>query len=133
MEWLLLYQVNVPEVRQRYLVVKNYPFDSVRKTSSIVIPYGEGYRRYYKGASEVLLERCTRVIDLRGDVVDIAPFQMELSGTIDSFTCTGLRTVSMCYEEIAELQFEAEDANHVIDPPEVKNLVFVGVVAMKVY
>ena len=48
--------------------LKVYTFNSVRKSMSTVIPKGSGCRIYTKGASEIILKKCSSIVDSDGVV-----------------------------------------------------------------
>jgi len=55
-------------------VQKNYPFDAVKKNSSVILKTAEGkFRRFYKGAGEQIFGRATHIMDTQGHVHDLAP------------------------------------------------------------
>ena len=48
--------------------VKVFTFNSNRKSMSTVVRYGSGYRLLTKGASEIVLNRCTHILQSNGQV-----------------------------------------------------------------
>jgi magnesium-transporting ATPase (P-type) len=48
-------------------VLQLYPFNSERKRMSTIVRHRDGNQRIYtKGASEIVLEYCTRYLNVRG-------------------------------------------------------------------
>ncbi|XP_077013585.1 plasma membrane calcium-transporting ATPase 4 isoform X4 [Tamandua tetradactyla] len=93
----------VPEEK----IYKVYTFNSVRKSMSTVIrkPDG-GFRMYSKGASEIMLRKCNRILDKKGDVV---PFRSKdrdemVRTVIEPMACDGLRTICMAYREFNDAE-----------------------------
>ncbi|XP_053765006.1 plasma membrane calcium-transporting ATPase 4 isoform X4 [Panthera pardus] len=102
----------VTDLKQDYHAVRNevpeeklykvYTFNSVRKSMSTVIekPSG-GYRMYSKGASEIILRKCNRILDKKGEVV---PFKSKdrdeiVRTVIEPMACEGLRTICIAYRD----------------------------------
>lgn len=95
----------VQEIRSTAQVVQVIPFDSKYKYSAIVVKLTNGrFRVYVKGASEILLEKCTRV--LTGSSEDGLPTQSlteedraSFTATISSYASQTLRTIGSSYRE----------------------------------
>ncbi|XP_040317938.1 plasma membrane calcium-transporting ATPase 4 isoform X2 [Herpailurus yagouaroundi] len=105
----------VTDLKQDYHAVRNevpeeklykvYTFNSVRKSMSTVIekPSG-GYRMYSKGASEIILRKCNRILDKKGEVV---PFKNKdrdeiVRTVIEPMACEGLRTICIAYRDFSD-------------------------------
>ncbi len=75
---------------------KVYTFNSKRKSMSTVVPLaGGGYRMYTKGASEMVLNKCTTII---GKDNTILPFNEDdqqdmIKNVIEPMASNGLRTI----------------------------------------
>lgn len=100
-------------VRSLYSVQQIFPFDSARKCMGIVVekPTGTGYRLYVKGASEILLGKCTRFITgVTEEGAKGIPNTMELTpekrkdfeNTITSYARRSLRTIALVYKDYAQ-------------------------------
>ncbi|XP_008582464.1 PREDICTED: plasma membrane calcium-transporting ATPase 4 isoform X1 [Galeopterus variegatus] len=107
----------VTELKQDYQAVRNevpeeklykvYTFNSVRKSMSTVIrkPSG-GFRMYSKGASEIILRKCNRILDNKGDVM---PFKNKdrddmVRTVIEPMACEGLRTICIAYRDFDDTE-----------------------------
>jgi len=122
--------INIAGERDRVGVEKSYPFDSVKKRSSVILQHQGSFRRYYKGAAEKMLEMCTSAVDTDGRIKPLtAELRDHLSNAVSSMTRTGLRTIGFAYIDLTELKRDEED--NVIDPVEVDQCVFVGAVGIK--
>ena len=65
-----------------------------------VIRHGTGYRLFVKGASEIVLEACTSIADITGQVSDINGEPKEfLTATIQTYAQKSLRTIGMIYRD----------------------------------
>jgi magnesium-transporting ATPase (P-type) len=75
-----------------------FPFSSKTKRMAWAVPYGEGKVRLYgKGASEVMLSRCTNYIDENGDEQLLDEKKKEL-GDVDMRQCAEAAISKMCAE-----------------------------------
>ncbi|POR34442.1 Calcium-transporting ATPase [Tolypocladium paradoxum] len=94
----------VSEERQNATTLQIIPFDSGRKCMGIVVrlPLGKA-RLYVKGASEILLAKCTRV--LRDPTEDDSLVELSAQGVetvtrlIEGYAMRSLRTIGICYRD----------------------------------
>ncbi|XP_010942801.1 calcium-transporting ATPase 10, plasma membrane-type isoform X1 [Elaeis guineensis] len=96
--------------RQESKLVKVEPFNSTKKRMGVVIQLPEGeLRAHSKGASEIILAACDKVLDPAGNAVPLDEAAVRhLNNTIESFANEALRTLCLAYMEIAS-NFSAED------------------------
>lgn len=82
--------------------VKVYTFNSARKsmTTAVRLP-GGGFRIYSKGASEIILSRCTSIIGKNGEIRPFTAADAEkmVKEVIEPMACDGLRTISLAYRD----------------------------------
>ena len=127
----------------RYELVKQQPrvgeapFDSMRKMMSTVHQLDKGFIQYTKGASEMLLEHCTKYLNEKHEVVPMtAEIKKEILRNVKLYADRALRVLSCAYREYDKLpeSFDAEvlenDLTYIgfvgmIDPcrPEVYNAI----------
>ncbi|XP_075482941.1 calcium-transporting ATPase 2, plasma membrane-type-like [Primulina tabacum] len=102
---------NFREERQAYKLVKVEPFNSTKKRMGVVLELpGHGLRAHTKGASEIILAACEKVIDSNGKVVPLDEASMcHLKEIIDQFASEALRTLCLAYIELAS-GFSPNDA-----------------------
>ncbi|RCV28985.1 hypothetical protein SETIT_5G447100v2 [Setaria italica] len=85
--------------------LKVEPFNSVKKTMAVVIasPHAAGYpRAILKGASEVVLRRCSNIIDGTGSVEKLTEARAKrVASAIDAFACEALRTLCLAYQDVS--------------------------------
>ena len=76
------------------------PFDSERKLMSTVHPWGSGWRVMVKGAPDVLLRRCTRVLD-RGAVPMTGAAAQAIAAANEAMAGRALRVLGCAYKDLA--------------------------------
>ncbi|XP_058497890.1 plasma membrane calcium-transporting ATPase 3b isoform X1 [Solea solea] len=89
----------IPEER----LYKVYTFNSVRKSMSTVIKLPDGsFRLYSKGASEILLKKCSSVLDANGEPRSFRPRDRDemVKQVIEPMACEGLRTICIAYRDL---------------------------------
>ncbi|XWS25520.1 hypothetical protein CRYUN_Cryun27aG0075200 [Craigia yunnanensis] len=88
--------------RQASKIVKVEPFNSAKKRMGVVIEFPEGgFRVHCKGASEIILAACDKVISSNGDVVPLdEPTTNHLKNIIEQFASEALRTLCLAYMEM---------------------------------
>ena len=92
---------------------KQYGFSSARKMMSWAVPLENGgYRIYTKGAQEVILSRCTKVLTHEGTSVDISEEVREtILATGLSYTRRGMRCLGLAYRDLpADFDLESISA-----------------------
>ncbi|KAG5835431.1 hypothetical protein ANANG_G00243930 [Anguilla anguilla] len=88
----------VPEEK----LYKVYTFNSSRKSMSTVLKNPDGsYRMYSKGASEIVLRKCSRILDGSGQARVFHPKDRDemVHKVIEPMACEGLRTICLAYRD----------------------------------
>lgn len=82
--------------------VKVEPFNSVKKRMSIIVNLPRGsYRAFCKGASEIILGMCDKMIDSEGDVKPLEESKRkEILDIINSFASDALRTLCLAFGDM---------------------------------
>ncbi|CAL9706602.1 unnamed protein product [Knipowitschia caucasica] len=81
---------------------KVYTFNSSRKSMSTVLKTAEGgFRMYSKGASEIVLRKCSRILDSQGQPRVFKPKDRDemVRKVIEPMACDGLRTICVAYRD----------------------------------
>ncbi|KAL1007809.1 hypothetical protein UPYG_G00091870 [Umbra pygmaea] len=81
---------------------KVYTFNSVRKSMSTVIKLPDGnFRMYSKGASEIVLKKCTKILSADGEPRAFRPRDKDemVKKVIEPMACDGLRTICVAYRD----------------------------------
>uniref|UniRef100_A0A8D0G2N3 Calcium-transporting ATPase n=1 Tax=Sphenodon punctatus TaxID=8508 RepID=A0A8D0G2N3_SPHPU len=95
------YQAVRSEVPEEKLY-KVYTFNSVRKSMSTVLKNPDGsFRMYSKGASEIILRKCTKILDKNGEarVFKVKDRDEMVKKVIEPMACHGLRTISLAFRD----------------------------------
>ncbi|KAI1890656.1 hypothetical protein AGOR_G00155900 [Albula goreensis] len=88
----------VPEEK----LYKVYTFNSSRKSMSTVLKNPDGsFRMYSKGASEIILRKCSRILDSAGEARVFHPKDRDemVRKVIEPMACDGLRTICLAMRE----------------------------------
>uniref|UniRef100_A0A8C2B847 Calcium-transporting ATPase n=1 Tax=Cyprinus carpio TaxID=7962 RepID=A0A8C2B847_CYPCA len=97
---------------------KVYTFNSVRKSMSTVIKLPDGsFRMYSKGASEIVLKKCTRILNEAGEERVFRPRDRDemVKKVIEPMACEGLRTICVAYRDFpADPEPNWEDENNIL-------------------
>lgn len=104
--------------------IKEIPFDSDRKLMTTVNQQENGFRSYTKGALDVLLVRCNRILN-HGVVRELTAEDQELILKANSqLTQHALRVIAFGYSELDQVPADAQ-----MDTTE-QNMIFIGFVGM---
>ena len=133
---------SVKEERSRNSnMVQLIPFDSKRKCMGTVIKTNGVYRLLVKGASELMLEQCTQVIQ-GSEASPSNPTKISEDDrsmflqTIESFASESLRTIAILYQDYP--QWPPADAQRMTDNPDMavfedvfQNMTLLSIVGIK--
>ncbi|XP_039504362.1 plasma membrane calcium-transporting ATPase 1-like [Pimephales promelas] len=81
---------------------KVYTFNSVRKSMSTILKNSDGsYRMFSKGASEILLKKCCKILPKNGDARVFKPTDRDdmVKKVIEPMASEGLRTICLAYRD----------------------------------
>jgi Ca2+-transporting ATPase len=132
---------SVSEERANADIVEMVPFDSGRKCMAVVIKLANGkYRMLVKGASEILIARCTNIIGdpTRGIAeMSLTPENVEtLNSVVSNYASRSLRTIAFLYKNYEQwpprgAPMQREDPQSVDFNKIFKEMVFLGVVGIQ--
>jgi Ca2+-transporting ATPase len=125
--------------RSNIKTVQLIPFDAKRQCMGTVVELDCMHRLYVKGASEVLLRKCTRAIEYsteKGiwDTELTAEITESLNQIIKSYASHTLRTISLVYRDFEQWPppgAQTMDGGEVIFEDILKDLVFFGLVGIR--
>jgi P-type Ca2+ transporter type 2C len=132
---------SIAEERSNAEVVQMIPFDSGRKCMAVVIRMVNGnYRMLVKGASEILIARCTRIIrdptDGAQETTLTADNMDTLNAIIKNYASRSLRTIGLLYRDYE--QWPPRGAPAQKDDPRLadfdkifKDMIFLGIVGIQ--
>lgn len=108
---------------------KVYTFNSSRKSMSTVLknPVGTGFRMYSKGASEIILRKCTRILGRTGEsrIFKAKDRDDMVCKVIEPMACNGLRTICLAMRDF-ETEPDWENENEILS-----NLTCIAVVGIE--
>ncbi|CAN0863612.1 Calcium-transporting ATPase 4, plasma membrane-type [Linum grandiflorum] len=91
--------------RRESEIVKIEPFNSVKKKMSalVTLPDRKGFRAFCKGASEIILKVCDKVIGSDGKEVSLTDQERrKITSVIDQFASEALRTLCLAYKDLGK-------------------------------
>ncbi|KAI7884107.1 PMCA-type calcium-translocating P-type ATPase [Lichtheimia hyalospora FSU 10163] len=124
-------------VRHQAHVVKVYPFSSKRKSMTTVLALSDEnkkqgsdtiYRVHIKGASEIILQSCSRYVNAHGDAELLDDnVRQHCERVIDKYAGDALRTIALAYRDMS-----ADDYTQINqqEEPALENLVLIGIVGI---
>ncbi|XP_042514298.1 putative calcium-transporting ATPase 11, plasma membrane-type [Macadamia integrifolia] len=85
-------------------IVKVEPFNSVKKKMSVLVARSTGgFRVFCKGASEIILAMCNKIVDDKGEPVPLSEERMmSVMDIINGFSCEALRTLCLAFKDMDE-------------------------------
>jgi len=132
---------SVGQERANVPIVQLIPLDSGRKCMGVVVKLENGmYRLYVKGASEILLEKCSEVIHDPTREPSSSPMtddnRQTLLNLIDNYASRSLRTIAMVYRDFdrwpAKGARTAEgDRNEVVFEDVFRQMILLGIVGIQ--
>ncbi|PKU64887.1 probable calcium-transporting ATPase 9, plasma membrane-type [Dendrobium catenatum] len=90
--------------------LKVEPFNSVKKKMSVLVSLPDGgFRAFCKGASEIILQLCDKILDCNGNAVPLSEKQTKtILDVITLFANDALRTLCLAYKDMDEVPKEDE-------------------------
>ena len=112
--------------REKHEVAQRYHFTSARKRMSTAVPMNGGVRLHVKGASEMVVKLCTKMMQTDGSVTDFSADDLAAAEkAITAMASTGLRTLCIAYVDLDTAPGALGE-----EPPEA-NLTLLGVAGIK--
>ncbi|RYP20147.1 hypothetical protein DL767_009513 [Monosporascus sp. MG133] len=131
----------VSEERSNVKILQLIPFDSGRKCMGVVVQLKNGMARLYvKGASEILLAKCTET--LRDPAKDLSTTPLDndvdntIKGLIENYASRSLRTIGIIYRDFERwpprnARRAEGDRNEVVFEDLFNNMTFIGMVGIQ--
>lgn len=116
--------LNKNELLQKQPRIDEYPFDSSRKLMSTIHQDGDGYIQYTKGAPDVLIARCTKILKDGAVQPMTKEDRTEILKANKSMADNALRVLAAAYTTYADTKsFASKEAIE-------QNLIFIGLTGM---
>eukprot|EP00743_Colponemidia_sp_Colp-15_P000130 GILK01000149.1.p1 GENE.GILK01000149.1~~GILK01000149.1.p1 ORF type:complete len:1077 (+),score=234.49 GILK01000149.1:103-3333(+) len=125
---------NYEQIREKYAIEHVYSFSSARKRMSTVVKLADGrFRVFVKGASEIVLDQCTEVLDAHGhprklQAGDKATWK---AGVIEPLAQQALRTLCLAYKDIDGRRDWEHDWADQDTPNAEKDMICIGIVGIE--
>lgn len=102
LEYGLLLGGNFDAIRRENKLLKVEPFNSEKKRMSVLVGLQNGgIRAFCKGASEIILGMCDKMIDSNGKSIDLSEEKTRsITDIINGFACEALRTLCLAFVDI---------------------------------
>ncbi|KAL8098298.1 calcium-transporting ATPase 4, plasma membrane-type-like [Apium graveolens] len=126
LEFALLFQGDYMAQCKQVKIVKVEPFNSVKKKMSVVVALpGGGYQAFCKGASEIILGMCDKIVSKNGESAPLSQEQRKkITNVINGFASEALRTLCLAFQDMETSQ---SNEDHI---PE-SNYTLIAVVGIK--
>ncbi|KAL0413657.1 UNVERIFIED_CONTAM: Calcium-transporting ATPase 4, plasma membrane-type [Sesamum radiatum] len=110
----LLFQRDFRAQRKEAKTINVEPFNSVKKKMSVLVMLpGGSLRAFLKGASEVILGLCDKILGKDGDSVPMSEEQRKhITNVINGFACEALRTICLAFKDADKTSEESIPENN---------------------
>lgn len=117
-------EINKQELYEKMQRVADLPFDSNRKMMTTIHKLPQGYRTITKGAPDVLLKHCTKVIE-NGNIINLDSNMLtKIERQNNKMADQALRVLAIAYLDVPSIPTQIQTQN--IE----QNLIFVGLIGM---
>ncbi|MFX1275974.1 MAG: cation-translocating P-type ATPase [Promethearchaeota archaeon] len=107
---MVLFQKGMGDyILEDYEQIKEYPFDSKIKRMTKIYRREEKHYSFTKGASEVLLPLCSKILYKDANVEFSEKLKNEIMEKVDFYAGQGYRILSLCYKEFYALPSHSDD------------------------
>ncbi|MFW9901356.1 MAG: cation-translocating P-type ATPase [Candidatus Thorarchaeota archaeon] len=109
-----------------YESITEYPFDSSLKRMTKVYKRDQVYFSFTKGASEILMPLCSKVIYNNSEIAFTDEIKKKIMEIVDLYANQGYRILSLCYKEMNEIPPEGDQGRKISE----SNLIYIGFVTI---
>ncbi len=106
--------------------IKEFPFDSSIKRMTKVFKRDSEYFAFTKGASEILIDLCSRIFINNQEEVFSSKLKEEVEVKINEFANKGYRILSLCYKKLNQIPLDNDESRHLCE----SDLVYLGFVTI---
>jgi Ca2+ transporting ATPase len=84
---------------------------------STVIQRSDTTRLHMKGASEIVLQKCTKILNQYGEIVSLTKddYNHLLNNVIEPMACDGLRTICIAYKDFDSMPNDWNDELNIFE------------------
>lgn len=110
------YQIIRNEVPEEKMF-KVYTFNSARKSMSTVLKNPDGgFQMFSKGASEIVLKKCSKILDEMGEVKALKSHERDnlIKDVIEPMASEGLRTICLAFREFDDSPTDWDNENDIL-------------------
>jgi len=125
--FLVLFQKAMGDyILDEYEQVREYPFDSKIKRMTKIYQKDGIFYSFTKGASEVLIPLCDRVIHQGDEVNFTEQLKNDTLAYINKFAGQGYRILSLCYKKLDDRPPDTEESRNICE----SGMIYIGFVAI---
>lgn len=126
-EIALLVAAKKGSINSKFERVHEIPFNSQRKMMSVVLKDKEGYIVYVKGAPEIILAKCTKLLNEKEEIILKDINRKNILSKNDEMSKLALRNLGFAYKRITKEEYDKQSKD---DNLLENNLTFVGISGM---
>ena len=109
-----------------YESITEYPFDSSLKRMTKLYKRDQVYISFTKGASEILMPLCSKVIYNDGEIEFTDEIKKKIMEIVNLYAHQGYRILSLCYKEMNEIPQEGIEGREISET----DLIYIGFVTI---
>jgi Ca2+-transporting ATPase len=124
---MVLFQKGMGDyVLDDYEAITEYPFDSSVKRMTKLYKRGQSYFSFTKGASEVLIPLCTKIIYNDAEIEFNQDIKSKVMEIVNLYAHQGYRILSLCYKEMDIIPPDGDEGRKVSE----SDLIYIGFVTI---
>ncbi|MFW9899471.1 MAG: cation-translocating P-type ATPase [Candidatus Thorarchaeota archaeon] len=124
---MVLFQKGMGDyIIEDYEQIKEFPFDSSIKRMTKVFRTDSKYYAFTKGASEILIDLCSRILINNREESFTPKLKEKLELKINEFANKGYRILSLCYKKMDEIPIDINENRQLCE----SDLVYIGFVTI---
>lgn len=124
----VLYQKSIQDysVDEEFKFIREYPFDSSIKRMTKIYKKEKEFYSFTKGATEVLIPQCKRVLYHNKEVDLSEDLKQEILNNVNKYANMGYRILSLCYKKLDILPENLEESRENCE----KDMIYIGFVTI---
>jgi len=113
-------------ILEDYEQIREYPFDSSVKRMSKIYKKGDQYYLFTKGASEILMPLCSKILSKDGQISFSPDLKSKAEHNVNVFAKQGYRILSLCYKEMSEIPPDNDESRDLCE----SDMTYIGFVTI---